>query len=164
MGNNRVAYQCAVKASNDADSPDKLWENFDTLTAVLESPYPKMGTRMIREQNILPRLRDAWLNMHGADASKPDGPGGYKSIGGDDGYESYKSAHAMLSSAISGAEQSGDHESNYNDLFKSHTTFRSDGGVSTIMPSKKRPTGSSSRGPSSDNYGGVLSPAMNPFF
>ena len=87
--------------ASDLDNPYKLWKNFDFYTGMLESRYAGKAAGSLSKHNVALRLGDAWLNMHGLTVGDKDK---YSSIGGNDGYQSYRDAYAEFQNACALAE------------------------------------------------------------
>lgn len=71
----------------DIENPDKLWQNFDFLNEMMESKHAPV--LLSADDGVAESLRDTWLNMHGANAGDSST---YENLGGDDGYQAYRSA------------------------------------------------------------------------
>lgn len=92
-----TAKYVATNALKDINNPEKLWQNFDFFTGMLESAHGEMATEIIRDEHVTKKLRDTWLAMHGTDITSPDV---YKHIEGDDGYEAYTEASDAMREAM----------------------------------------------------------------
>lgn len=85
---------------------DRLWDNMDFYTGMLESKYGELALENISEYRVVPYLRDAWLSKHGATMNDRS----YMKIGGSEGYEKYREAYGKLATAIGKAEQARDNK------------------------------------------------------
>jgi hypothetical protein len=81
--------------------PDKLWDNIDFYTDLLESKHGDIALKNIADNKVTTSIRDAWLAKHGATMSDRS----YVNIGGDEGYEAYKEAFGRLAEAAGVAER-----------------------------------------------------------
>lgn len=76
--------------------PDKLWDNIDFYTGMLESKHSDIALDSLADNKVATSLRDAWLGKHGVtmrDRAE------YQHIGGDEGYEAYQEAFSGLMEA-----------------------------------------------------------------
>lgn len=89
MDENEVAE--AVAAVTSAINKDNLWDSYSVLTKGIETTdHPKAMGTAVGENKTAAKLRDTWLNMHGANIADR---GSYMGIEGPGGYEDYKTAH-----------------------------------------------------------------------
>lgn len=96
------AERLASKVAEGASDPDKLWENFDFYTGMLESRFGGLAIESMNANKVTASLRDAWLSKHGFSASDR---AGYMHVGGDEGYEAYRDAYIAMTKAAAKAEK-----------------------------------------------------------
>jgi hypothetical protein len=79
------AKELVESVKEDIENPDKLWQNFDFLTGMLESKHSAVALAAL--PGVPVKLRDTWLNMHGVDIKDV---GYYSSLPGADGFQAYQ--------------------------------------------------------------------------
>jgi hypothetical protein len=93
MDENEVAE--AVTAVTNSISKDNLWDSYSVLTKGMETTdHPEAMGEAIGANKTAAKLRDTWLDMHGANIADR---GAYIGIDGQGGYEDYKTAHGGFS-------------------------------------------------------------------
>jgi hypothetical protein len=85
-----------------ADDPALLWENFDSLQALVESKHAHAVHEPIVRSQVVAQLRDTWAGMH--DVSFEPGDYDYMLVGGDEGYKAYWDASHQLTTALNDIE------------------------------------------------------------
>lgn len=85
--------------------PDKLWDNIDFYTGMLESKHSDIALDSLKDNKVAPALRDAWLEKHGISMNDR---AAYQGISGDEGYEAYKEAFDGLIKAGQAAQERKD--------------------------------------------------------
>jgi hypothetical protein len=89
MDENEVAE--AVAAVTSFISKGNLWDSYSVLTKGMETTdYPEAMGEAIGANKTAAKLRDTWLDMHGANIADR---GSYMGIEGPGGYKDYKAAH-----------------------------------------------------------------------
>lgn len=96
------AEQIANAVGMGVKDPDKLWDNIDFYTGMLESKHGDIALEKIANDKVTTSIRDAWLAKHGATIGDR---AGYMNIGGDEGYEAYRDAFGALAEATGVAER-----------------------------------------------------------
>lgn len=87
----------AVTAVTNRISKDTFWSALDTLTKAAEdTDHKETLVAAIGQNNGAKKLRDTWLNMHGANIGDRHA---YQKIEGENGYERYRVAFTKLSEA-----------------------------------------------------------------
>lgn len=86
-----------------ADDPDRLWENYDSLQALVESKHGAAVYDTIVDGQAVTRLRDAWAQMH--DVTFEPGDYDYMLVGGDEGYKAYWDTSQMLIQSLKQIEE-----------------------------------------------------------
>ena len=69
-----------------SDDPRHTWKIFRFYTRMLREEYVYEAVGLLREGNVRLRLRESWLAVHCTDFSEPEV---YRTIEGEDGYETY---------------------------------------------------------------------------
>jgi hypothetical protein len=88
--------------------PDKLWDNIDFYTGMLESKHSDIALDSLQDNKVATSLRDAWLGKHGLTMRDR---AAYQQIGGDEGYEAYQEAFGELMKAGVAAQERKDRAS-----------------------------------------------------
>lgn len=93
MDENEVAE--AVAAVTISINKDNLWDSYSVLTKGIETTdHPEAMGEAIGANKTSAKLRDTWLDMHGANIADR---GTYMKIDGPGGYADYKAAHGAWS-------------------------------------------------------------------
>lgn len=95
-----AAFDLATTLSEGLDDPSNVWNNFALVTSLLKSDHLDIASKLMEGEPAV-KLRDAWLNLHGAKLSDREG---YTSISGPDGYNMYRVTYNAYAQAASSNE------------------------------------------------------------